>query len=155
MLELLDNTPFKGITITKTGGQHESDQMFSVPAFAEIAGESMGFILRAPGQKVVYFAGDTIWHDYCEIAIKKYEPDYIILNTGEVKCEGFEGSLIMGTDVVKKCYNFSKKAKIITVDMDAINHCICTREIMRKFVDENKLNDRVLIPKDGEVLNLN
>ena len=149
------NTPFKGITITKTGGQHGSDQMFSVPAVAEGLDESMGFILRAPGQKVVYFAGDTIWHDYCEIAIKKYEPDFIILNTGEAKCEGFEGSLIMGTDDVKKCYNFSKKAKIITVHMDAINHCICTREIMKKFVDENKLNDRVLIPKDGEVLNLN
>lgn len=149
------NTPFKGITITKTGGQHGSDQMFSVPAFAEIAGESMGFILRAPGQKIVYFAGDTIWHDYCEIAIKKYEPDFIILNTGEARCEGFEGSLIMGTDDVKKCYEFTKKAKIITVHMDAINHCVCSREMMRKFVDENKLNDRVFIPKDGEVLNLN
>ena len=149
------NTPFKGITITKTGGQHGSDQMFSNPVVAELLDESMGFVLRAPGQKVVYFAGDTIWHDYCEVAIKKYEPDYIVLNTGEAKCEGFEGSLIMGTDDVKKCYDFSKKAKIITVHMDAINHCVCSREMMRKFVKENKLDDRVLIPNDGEILKLN
>jgi L-ascorbate metabolism protein UlaG (beta-lactamase superfamily) len=149
------NTPFKGITITKTGGQHGSDQMLSNPAIAEISDESMGFILRAPEQKVVYFAGDTIWHEYFEIAVKKYEPDYIILNTGEAKIEGFEGSLIMGTNDVKKCYEFSKKAKIITVHMDAINHCVCSREMMRKFVTENKLDDRVLIPNDGEIFNLN
>ena len=37
------NTPFKGITITKTEGQHSSD------------GPSMGFVFRTPGQKTVYF----------------------------------------------------------------------------------------------------
>ena len=52
----------------------------------------------------------------------------------------------MGTEDVKKCYDLSKNAKIITVHMDAINHCVCTREIMNKFVSENKLNDRVLVP---------
>ena len=148
------NTPFKGITITKTGGQHGSDMMFSIPAFAEAAGESMGFVLKAPEQKIVYFAGDTVWHEYFELAVKKHKPDVIVLNTGEAKFDGLEGSLIMGTEDVKKCYNLSKNSKIITVHMDAINHCVCTREIMNKFVSENKLNDRVLVPKDGEVLNL-
>ena len=45
------NTPFKGITITKTGGQHGTDEMFSDPKLAEFFGESMGFVLKAPGQK--------------------------------------------------------------------------------------------------------
>lgn len=148
------NTPFKGITITKTGGQHGTDIMFSVPSFAEVADESMGFVLKAPGQKIVFFAGDTIWHDYFEIALKKHKPDFIVLNTGEAKVEGFEGSIIMGTEDVKKCYELCKEAKIITVHMDAINHCVCTREIMRKFVSENKLSDRVFVPNDGETLNL-
>ena len=149
------NTPFKGITITKTGGQHGSDQMLSVPQLAEVADESMGFVLKAPNQKTIYFAGDTIWHDYTEIAIKKHNPDFIVLNTGEAKVDGFEGSLIMGTEDVKKCYDLCKTAKIITVHMDAINHCVCTREMMRKYVDENKLKDRVFVPNDGEVINLN
>ena len=60
----------------------------------------------------------------------------------------------MGTDDVKKCCEFCKTVKIITVHMDAMNHCICTREIMRKFVEENKLSDRVLVPNDGETLTL-
>ena len=128
--------------------------MLSVPALAEVSDESMGFVLKAPGQKIVYFAGDTIWHEYFEIAVKKHKPDIIVLNTGEAKVEGFEGSLIMGTEDVKKCYDLCKSAKIITVHMDAINHCVCTREIMRKFISEKKLSDRVLVPNDGEVLNL-
>ena len=44
--------------------------------------------------------------------------------------------------------------KIITVHMDAFSHCICTRAIMRKFVDENKFGDRVIIPNDGEIITL-
>ena len=40
----------------------------------------MGFVFKAPGQKTVYFAGDTIRHDYVEIALKKHKPDIIILN---------------------------------------------------------------------------
>ena len=148
------NTLFKGITITKTGGQHGSDSMFAVPMVAELLDESMGFVLRAPGQKTVYFAGDTTWHEYVELALTKYKPDYIVLNTGEATYDGFDGSLIMGTNDVKKCYEFCKSVKIITVHMDAINHCICTRAIMRKFVDENKFGDRVMIPNDGEIITL-
>ena len=98
------NTPFKGITITKTGGQHGSDSMFAVPMVAELLDESMGFVLRAPGQKTVYFAGDTIWHEYVELALTKYKPDYIVLNTGEANYDGIDVSLIMGTKWYKKCY---------------------------------------------------
>ena len=37
----------------------------------------MGFVLRAPEQKTIYFAGDTIWHEYVEFVISKYKPDII------------------------------------------------------------------------------
>ena len=84
------NTPFKGITITKTGGQHGTDEMFAVPTIAELLDESMGFVLRAPGQKIIYFAGDTRWHEYVELDLNKYKPDYIVLNTGEATYDGFD-----------------------------------------------------------------
>lgn len=148
------NTPFKGITITKTGGQHGSDSMYANPVLAALLDESMGFVLKAPGEKVVYFAGDTRWHEYVEVAIKKHDPDYIFLNTGGAEADGYDGSLIMGCEDIETCYNFSKKAKIVAVHMDAINHCVCTRDVMRKFVEEKKLGDRVLIPNDGECIKL-
>ena len=146
------NTPFKGITITKTGGQHGTDEMFANTIIAENFGESMGFVFRAPGQKSVYFAGDTILHDYVELALKKYKPDIIVVNAAQAVYEGLVGSSMMGPDDAKKIYEMCKESKIIPVHMDCYCHCLCTIEKMKKFVEENKLQDRVLVPCDGEIL---
>ena len=146
------NTPFKGITITKTGGQHGTDEMFANTIIAENFGESMGFVFLAPGQKSVYFAGDTILHDYVELALKKYKPDIIVVNAAQAVYEGLVGSSMMGPDDVKKIYEICKESKIIPVHMDCYCHCLCTIEKMKKFVEENKLLDRVLVPCDGEIL---
>ena len=144
------NTPFKGIKITKTLGQHGSDEILAIPKFAEFFGDSMGFVLTAPGQKTVYFAGDTIWHEYVEIAINKFKPDLIVLNAADSRYEGLIGSAIMGPNDVKKCYELCKTAKIIPVHMNNFCHCLYTIEKMKKFVETNNLQDRVIVPNDGE-----
>jgi hypothetical protein len=36
--------------------------------------------------------------------------------------------------------------------MDAINHCSLTREELRDYVKAQGIEDRVLVPADGEVL---
>ena len=143
-----------GITITKTGGQHGSDEIMCIPYYAENFGESMGFVLKVEGEKTLYVAGDTIWHEYVELAINKHKPDIIVLNAAQAVYEGLNGSSMMGPDDVKKCYEFCKNAKIIPVHMNSYCHCICTIEKMKKFVEENKLQDRVIVPNDGEILKL-
>ena len=145
------NTPFKGITITKTGGQYGTDEILSNPIFAENIGDSMGFVFRAPGQKTVYFAGDTIFHDYVELALKKYKPVIIVINGAQCEYEGLIGSSMMGPDDVKKIYEMCKDSKIIPVHMDTLCHALCDTKKMKKFVEENKLQDRVIVPCDGEV----
>ena len=57
-----------------------------------------------------------------EIAIKKYKPDIIILNSPEAVYEGLKGSSLMGSKDVKKCYEFCKEAKIIPVHMNSYAH---------------------------------
>ena len=146
-------TPFKNIFISKTAGEHGSEEILSNPFIAEIADESMGFVLRSNDSKsVIYFAGDTIWNGYVEVSIKKYNPDYIVLNTGYAELKGFEGSLIMGKDDVVTCCNFAPNSKIICVHMDAINHCSLKRKMLREFVKEKKLEEKVFIPDDGECI---
>ena len=110
----------------------------------------MGFVLRSPGQKTVYFTGDTIWHEYVELAINKFKPDLIVLNAAEAVYDGVKGSSVMGSDDAKKCYEFCKTAKIITVHMNNFCHCNCTIEKMKKFMETNNLQDRVIVPNDGE-----
>ena len=36
--------------------------------------------------------------------------------------------------------------------MNSYVHTICTIEKMKKFVEDNKLGDRVIVPCDGEIL---
>lgn len=121
---------------------------------AEVLDETMGFVLRAPGEKTIYFGGDSIWNEYVELAITKYKPDIIVLNAPEGKYDGYEGSQVMCPEDVKKCYEFCKTAKIITAHMDCIPHLVYTTEKMKKFVEENKLQDRVIVPNNGEILKL-
>lgn len=54
------NTPFKNIKISRTGGQHGPDELYSVPSIAEFAGDAMGFILKAENMPALYVAGDTM-----------------------------------------------------------------------------------------------
>ena len=71
----------------------------------------MGFILRAPGQKTVYFAGDTIWHEYVELEINRYKPDLIVLNAPKARYEGIKGSSVMDPEDVKNVMNLLKLRK--------------------------------------------
>ena len=144
------NTPYKGITITKTGAQHGSDEMLCIPSWAEACYECMGFVLKSPGQKTIYVAGDTVWHEYVEIALKKHKPEIIIINGALTRYEGFSGSSMMGPDDIKKLYEMCKESKIIPVHMNSYPHCTYTIETMKKFVEDNKFQDRVIVPNDGE-----
>ena len=45
-----------------------------------------------------------------------------------------------------------KDAKIIPVHMDCLAHALCDTKKKKKFVEDNKLGDRVVVPLDGEVL---
>ena len=146
------NTPFKGITITKTFCQHGCDDMLRMPIMAERCGDSMGFIFQAPGLKKVYFSGDTIWHEFIELTLNKHKPEILVLNAPSGRYDGFKGTTMLEPEDVKKCYELYTDAKIITVHMNSFPHCITTTEKMKKFVEENKLQDRVFVPEDGEIL---
>ena len=102
-------------------------------------------------KKSVYFAGDTIFHDYVGLALKKYKPDIIVINGAQCEYEGLIGSSMMGPDDVKKIYEMCKEAIIIPVHMDCLAHALCDNKKMKKFVEDNKLGDRVIVPLDGEV----
>ncbi|OOF84128.1 hypothetical protein BKG92_01180 [Rodentibacter ratti] len=145
------NTEFNKVKLSKTGGQHGTDQMYATPQLAELAGESMGVIMQAKGEKTLYIVGDTIWNYEVDHALNHYKPEVIVMNTGYAQLEGFADSIIMGKADVIKARQAAPKADIITVHMDAVNHASVTSDEMRKFVKENNLS-KVAVPKEGEVL---
>ena len=68
--------------------------------------------------------------------------------------EGFSGSSMMGTDDIVKIYKMLKHSLIIPVYMDSYPHCTYTIKTMKKFVNDNKLEDRVIVAVDGEIIEI-
>lgn len=149
---LTDEAEFGGVKITKTGGQHGTDEMYAVPALAKPLGEAMGVVFQAPGYKTLYLAGDTVWRKEVDQAIEKYHPEVIVLNAGKAKMTGYEGAIIMGEEDVLRAAQTAKDAKIVAVHMDAVNHMSLTREELRTYVKKQGIESRVDIPEDGASL---
>lgn len=148
---LKDSTTFKGVTLRKTGGQHGSDLLYADAARAEFLGPVMGVVFSAPQSKTVYLAGDTVWRPQVDQALKQHQPDVVILNTGSAILTGFEQHpIIMGKQDTLQATKAAPKAAIIAVHMDAVNHMSLRRQELADFVQQNKIQDRVRIPKDGE-----
>lgn len=143
---------FEGVRLTRTGGQHGTDAMYAVDALAESLGQAMGVVFQAEGAATVYVVGDTIWRGEVEQALATFKPGVIVLNTGEARLPGFTGSIIMSKDDVLRAYQATTDAAIVTTHMDAINHMTLSREMLREYVRQNGIEDRVRVPADGETM---
>lgn len=63
--------------------------------------------------------------------------------------------IIMDERQVMALIQESGNAKIIAVHMDAVDHCLTTRAVLRKEAKKMKIgNDKLLIPEDGEIISL-
>ena len=147
-----ENTVFDGVRLSRTGGQHGTDEMYGKKPVAEMLGEAMGIVFQAPGAKTVYVVGDTVWRAEVDQALDKFKPDVILINAGDARMVGYAGSIIMGKDDVLHAYQAMPKATIIATHMDAINHMTLSRKDLRDHVKQHGIADRVRIPADGEVL---
>lgn len=151
-VRVLTRTVFEGVSLTKTGGQHGTDKMYSIPQLKAALGEAMGVVFTAPGHETVYVAGDTIWRPEVDQTIQNFRPEVIVLNTGNALVNGFEESIIMGKEDTYHATQKAPYAQVIAVHMDAINHMSITRAQLTDYVKEKRIQDKVLIPIDGETL---
>ncbi len=140
---------FGDVTLSKTEGQHGSDEAMLVRG--KLLGKVSGVILQRSGYKTVYVAGDTVWNRHVERAIKKYTPDVIVLNTGFVRFEDFKDAIIMGKEDVCRARRMAPDAQIIASHMEALGHSLQSRRELASYVSQRLGGlDQVLIPADGE-----
>jgi L-ascorbate metabolism protein UlaG (beta-lactamase superfamily) len=142
-----------GITMHKAPCQHGSDKLYAVPQMAEMLGQVAGLVFRRPGGKSVYFVGDTIWFSGVAETMTKYKPDFVVLNIGNATLDDF-GPIIMGEDDVSRTLAVVPDAVVIAQHMEAINHCVLTRQQLREFVEKKGVASSVFIPADGEFVSL-
>jgi L-ascorbate metabolism protein UlaG (beta-lactamase superfamily) len=142
-----ESTVFDGITFIKTPGRHGGEK--TVEEWADLLGQVSGIVFKHPNEKTLYIAGDTVWYEGVEENLKKYEPDVVVLNSGDAQVLGYE-PIIMDKKDVYEVYKAAPRATIIASHMEAVNHAMLSRKELREFLDEKGMTQRVLVPEDGE-----
>jgi L-ascorbate metabolism protein UlaG (beta-lactamase superfamily) len=134
---------FRGVTMIRTLGQHGTGEI------GQKMGPVSGFVLKAAGQPTIYIAGDTIWCEDVKQALDMYRPDVTVVNAGGARFAAGEPITMDSDDVVSLC-RYAAYTKVIAVHMEAINHCLVTRDDLYDRLSADGLLDQVSIPKDGE-----
>ena len=145
---LEERNDFGGITLNKTPGQHGRGEILE-GLLGDILGNVCGIVFTHPREKTLYIAGDTVWYQGVEQNLKQYKPDVMVLNSGDAKVLPNE-SIIMGKEDVYEAYKAAPLATIIASHMGAVNHASLSREDLRAFIVDHRMNSRVLVPEDGE-----
>lgn len=143
--EVKDTTAFtfQGVTLTRTGGRHGTGEI------GQLMGKVSGFVFRAEGEPVLYLAGDTIWCEEVRDALDEYQPEVIIVNAGSAQfLTG--GPITMDEQDVADVCRHAPDASVIAVHMEAINHCLVTRQLLKARLQQEGLAERVSLPLDGE-----
>ncbi|UPM44817.1 MBL fold metallo-hydrolase [Halocatena salina] len=133
-----DEESFDDITIHRTPGHHGHGEL------AEEMGPVSGFVFE--GDETLYLAGDTIWYEPVERTLDQFEPDMVVLNGGEAQFERGE-PITMGVEDISAVRD-ATDAEVVVVHMEAINHCLLTREELRAATES------VHVPDDGEQITL-
>jgi L-ascorbate metabolism protein UlaG (beta-lactamase superfamily) len=140
-------TTWESIRITRTGGEHGRGEV------GQRMAPVSGFVLAAPAWPTVYIAGDTLWCPEVARAIQAHQPTAIVVNAGAAQfLEG--GPITMDSDDVLKVCEAAPAATIVAVHMEAINHCLLTRSALGQALAGSRQRTRVLIPNDGETVEL-
>lgn len=147
---LTDRSEFKGVQLSRTDGQHGSDATIKVRG--KQLGKVSGVVLRKPGFKTVYVAGDTVWNGHVEQAMARYQPQVIVLNAGYVRFKDIEGAVIMGKEDLYRAAQIAPSAYIVASHLEALGHATQSRRELTEFIEQKKLDPKhVLVPKDGQM----
>ncbi|MFZ7241024.1 MBL fold metallo-hydrolase [Avibacterium avium] len=139
------------VTLYKTGGAHGTPEMYAVAPLGKLLGDAMGVVFTAKDHKTLYILGDTLWTADVNKALINYNPNVLVMNTGDARVNAFPNNgIIMSKEDVAHAYQAVPNAKIIAVHMDSVNHTAVSRKDLREFITQEKLTDRVSVPNDGE-----
>ncbi len=109
-----------------------------------------GYFIELPGDRSIYISGDTVMTQTVRQILKDLRPDISIVNAGTATLD-FGRPILMP---LNEQLDFMRAApgKVIAVHLDAFNHCLTTRDILRDAVSREGLSGKVMIPEDGELM---
>ncbi len=142
-----DSITWEGITITRIPGQHGTG------IWAQRMGDVSGFVFEAPGEPLVYWAGDTIYFEAIKQVLRDLKPEIVITHSGGAKFPGSEPIIMDAEQTIALCLE-NPRATIVATHLEALDHCTVSRAQLREFAEKANIPiERLLIPADGESVN--
>jgi len=119
---------------------------------AAAMGPGSGYVFVCPGEKTVYVAGDTVYYDGVRAVIERFKPDVIVVNACGARWK--HGRLIMNAEDVMMTCACAPESLVIASHMEAVSHAHLNRKQLRDALEENRCAGHVLIPEDGEFIEI-
>jgi L-ascorbate metabolism protein UlaG (beta-lactamase superfamily) len=119
---------------------------------AAAMGPGSGFVFECPGEKTVYVAGDTVYYDGVRAVIERFQPDVIVVNACDARWK--HGRLIMNAEDVMMTCASAPDSLVIASHMEAVSHSHLSRKQLRDNLEEDGYTKQVLIPEDGDYIEL-
>lgn len=141
-----DAVVWNGITLTRTSGRHGTG--------AELAdmGSVAGFVLQAPGEPTLYWAGDTVLYEAVHDVLARFRPDVVVTHSSGALWHG-SGPIVMDTAQTLAVCHAAPESRVVAIHLDSLDHGEVTRASLRIEARAAGLaDDRLLIPEDGETL---
>jgi len=144
---LAQSIVWQGLTITPRQGSH------GVGPVVEKMGPVIGLTLEAVGEPTVYWAGDTVLYPSVVETISEFSPDIIVTHSCGARWDG--DLIVMDDKQTLEVSRLAPQATIVATHMEALDHATITRQDLRQTAEAGGLDpSRLLIPADGETLNL-
>ncbi|MEW5734652.1 MAG: MBL fold metallo-hydrolase [Thermodesulfobacteriota bacterium] len=118
----------------------------------KLMGPGVGFLLRFPGEPSLYIAGDTVLTDGMRRVLEEERPEVCVINAGGAVLD-IGRPILMPIDEVMEFVGLAP-GKVVAVHLEALNHCVTTRDMLRSRLQSSGLAGKVLIPEDGETISL-
>ncbi len=112
----------------------------------------VGYFVALPGEPSLYLSGDTILTDAVRGFVRQHQPDVCVVPAGGAHFD-LGGDIIMG---VHETIAFAQIAtgRVIANHMEALSHCPVRRLDLRQAALTAGLAYRMVVPEDGEMVDL-
>ncbi|HEY1014716.1 MAG TPA: MBL fold metallo-hydrolase [Herpetosiphonaceae bacterium] len=148
LLPVADRIDWGGVAIERVPGQHGSGDDLAA------MGEVSGFVLAAPGEPTVYWAGDSIWCPAVAATIARVNPAVIITHSSGALWQTGAPIVMDAAQTLQVCAA-APSAVVVAIHLDSLDHGQVSRADLRAAAEAAGVDSRrLLIPADGETLAL-
>ena len=109
-----------------------------------------GYFIEQAGEPSLYIAGDTVFTNEVRRCVAERRPDVSVVPAGGAAMD-LGSALIMNAEQMLTLAALGRGV-FIANHLEALDHCRVSRASLRVDASRRRLDDRVLVPEDGQTM---